>query len=636
MQRAVSIMEEGFRPLGGNAALHHPGPIYLENDSYYWLDMAETMRSTGVWRIRETTADNTPFGRPVYWSQSVAWLIAGLASLPVFSGVPSPEGAASLWLNPLLHAATVWALLLLLWPLGLRVACLAAVLFVSLGDLLWAFSPLRPDHQSLQVAFLVVCLAALLREGFGFGRPALAPAVFVPARWPFVVAGVAVGAGLWVSAAAMMPLLTFLAAAVCASGLAAGVEDGNAGGRARRNWFVWGAAAGSVSLAFWLVEFFPEAGRSRLEVNNPAFSLWVFGLGAGMALAMGPRVAGENVISRAGPVAAVGLLCGILPGVILFGPAEWYWPRQEVMNRMHNFILEFYTFSNQAKGRVWSSLWNLFQTTLPLAFALALFAWPRRFRHLRPVVAVMLTMLAALFAMSMQQVRWIGLFSAIAALSAALTGGWLAALAAAEARRALGAAVIALVVLQAGYLAYLQTTSLRGVVAGKSLLTEIVPFVLNKQFALALTAREDRPTAVLADPNLVPSLWYFARVPGMVSFYWENLEGLHDAVEVFAGDDPEKAREVLQRRGISHIIVPSGPLLPNYFDFMRHGHYNTTRAADTLAATLTEGSPLSLPPWLETDDALDRIGKTPFVYRGETIEQYLNIYRVVPPPGNSE
>jgi len=74
--------------------------------------------------------------------------------------------------------------------------------------------------------------------------------------------------------------------------------------------------------------------------------------------------------------------------------------------------------------------------------------------------------------------------------------------------------------------------------------------------------------------------------------------------------------------------VPSGPLFPNYFDFVKHGHYDTARAKRTLASTLTEGSALSLPAWLEIDDEIDKAGKAPFVYQGEVLEQYLNVYKV--------
>jgi hypothetical protein len=636
-QSAARTLDGGIRPLGGTKTEGQAGPVYIENDSYYWLMMAERMATEGTARIRHTATDNAPFGRPVFWSQSIAWMMHGLAKLPPFSSQPDPLVAASFWVNPVLQSLVVLALAWILSPLGWPATIAVLVLFVCLGDVSWAFSSLRPDHQSLQAAFSILMLALLLRAGFGFGSPAAA----LPGsekkgnrseRWPFVAAGIFSGAGLWVSSAAMMPILMLLTAAVCATALVFGSFSPESSRHARTGWLLWGTSAFLTSLAFWLLEFFPDWKMVRLEVNNPLFAVWALGLGTGMSLAFGCR---EGLRMRWGGFAALAVVaagCALLPGTILFGPVEWYWPRDLTMDRVHNFIMEFYTLQNFTKGAMVPYLARVYLLVVPLGFLLLVPAWLQRRSAGGPVFLVLMLVFLGLFAMGMRQIRWFGLFSPVAALAAGVASAWLVGLVwkRGEIGKVLAVGLGIVLVGQGFFLASDQIRNLQSVAAGRSVLNELMPSVLNKQFALLVAAEKDRPAVVLADPDLAPALQYFAKVPVVVSFYWENVEGARDAMRFFADTGEEDALEVAKRRGITHVIVPSGSIFPNYFDFMKHGHYNTARASTTLAAKLTRSSDLPPPRWLETDYQLDRLGKMPFTYKGETIEQYLNIYRVAP------
>jgi hypothetical protein len=637
-QSAAETMDRGIRPLGSSNYQSPPGPVYIENDSYYWLLMAERMREEGNFRIRWTTADNVPMGRPVYWSQSIAWLIRGLAALPPFRDKDAPLAAASFWVNPLLQILVLCGLILLLAPLGWKLTGVTAAFFVTLGDVGWAFSSLRPDHQSLQAAFAILMVAALFREGFGFGRPRIENADHSDGNtraeaWVFVLAGLCAGAGLWVSAAAFMPILVVLAVAVCGVALFGAANDSKADPHSPRLWLVWGLTAGIASFFFWLVEFLPDLDLTRLEVNNPAFAFWVFLLGCGMALALGLSHSPHRPSRSLFALSLIALACMTLPAIILFGPVTWYWPRDVAMDRLHNFIMEFYTFQNFTKGKVLLSLWQLYYFVLPLGLCLLIPAcmWPDvRSRY---GFWVLLALLGAFFAMGLRQIRWFFLFAPTLAMAAGVSATCLAVRfeKIKGAGRLLSHAVVLACFLQASLLASNQLRALEATASGRSVMNEIMPAVLNKHFMCALRDTPNLPQAVMADPNLAPALYYFARIPSVASFYWENLQGVRDAAAFFADEaDGLSALEVTRRRGITHVIVPSGSLFPNYFDFVKHGYFDTNRARRTLAGTLTQGSILSLPSWLETDDRLDQLGKMPFSYKGETIEQYLNVYRVNP------
>jgi len=640
-QEAAGKMDRGFRPLGQADYSTPPGPVYFENDSYYWLRMAERMHEEDTLRVRWTHDDNAPWGRAIYWSQSIAWLISALAALPPFSGAEAPLVAASYWVNPILQIVVIGLLVVLLRPLGWPATAMSVALFVGLGDVGWAFSTLRPDHQSLQVAFAVLMVAALLRVGYGFGPPRLdlvsdcRAAPDERRRIFFVMAGLCAGSGLWVSSAVFMPLLIMLTVSVCAVAILAQPADDASGASAAGDWMVWGAVAGVTSLFFWFLEFYPGLGQTRLEVNNPAFSLWVFLLGCGISVSFKlSALAGRAKVRGFAVLTFITMLCLALPSVILFGPDAWYWPRNISMDRLHNFIVEFYTFANHTKGAVFSSLWQLYGFALPLGLLLLWPAlrWPDK--PSRAAFWVLLLLFGALFASGMRQIRWLALFAPMLALAAGVATACLVAVAirVRPGGRLLSAVIIGAFLAQAGYMAWRQVQNVQDVIAGRAILNELVPVILNKHFAHGLASLPAKPGIVMADPNLAPALLYFARIPTVISFYWENLDGVRDATKFFADTgDLVSAKEVATTRRLTHVIVPSGFLFANYFDYIKSGHYDTERAGQSLAARLGEGSPLALPDWLQVDEELDRLGKMPFTYNGQTIEQYLNVYRVVTP-----
>jgi hypothetical protein len=632
-QEVADFVDRGTRPLGEvTHTAPVPGPIYFENDSYYWLLMAERMREEGVSRIRWTSADNAPFGRPVYWSQSIAWLIRSVALLPGISSQLDPLVTASFWVNPLLEITTLFLLVWLLAPLGIPTVVLSVVLFLGLSDVAWAFSTLRPDHQSLQAASTIIAVAALLRVGFGFGVPQISRSALDPrpaaTLWPFAVSGMAVGIGIWVSAAALMPFLVVLVGSV---GVAATFNRPADLTTTVRGWLLFGLAAATVSLGFWLIEFFPDLSATRLEVNNPAFSLWVALLGVALAVFFKLIWAGSgNKGGLTVGLLLVGGFCCLLPAVIIFGPVAWYQPRDVSMDRLHNFILEFYTFSNLTNGNVLFSLTQKFQLILPISICLALPVFCARFVSVRATTLVLFLLLVGLFLMFMRQNRWLAIFAPLLAVSSSVAVVWICSSLWSYGHRCRTVAVLLFLgaVAQGLNLARATTIDFSNVSSGGVFFNQIVPAVLNKRFAIALASSPERPTAIMADPSLAPAIAYFARIPVVGSFYWENVEGVEDSAAFFGALDPQDAAAIASKRKISHVIVPSGPLFPNYFDFVKHGHYDTARAKRTLASTLTEGSALSLPAWLEIDDEIDKAGKAPFVYQGEVLEQYLNVYKV--------
>lgn len=630
-QTAGETLDREIRPLMAKAEIPKKvGPVYLENDSYYWLGMAERMQNQHQLKIKNSPTDNAPFGRPVYWSQSIAWLIQVFSKIPAFQGRPDGMSQASFWVNPCLQVISLGLVIYLLAPWGWRLTTISAVLFSFLGDMGWTFSSLRPDHQSLQAGFLIATLLLLLRAGFGFGVPDLKPVGSPqPERAFFIAAGGTTGAGLWISSSAMMPCLIVLCGAVM--GVALWQRPIRPPGRGR-GWVEWGMTAGFTSLGFWVLENWPRLDFFRLEVNSPAFAAWVLVLGLMMQrifFLVSPEE--HQRLRGVGMLAGLMALAGILPALILFGPVDWYQPRVLVMDRLHNFIMEFYTLNNFTKGKTLSFLWANYQFVLPAGLLLLVPVCKHGPLAIRGSATVLLLLTAGLFLMACRQIRWFALFAPVLSIAVGCGAGYL--------MHQIGGRTIKQVLLSWGvfFLGVLQalvfyngqSSNLKNMIQGKSLVNEFIPPVLNKHFVTELSTAGFKPKAVMADPDLAPAMGYFGKFSVVASFYWENVDGIRDMAEFF-GDEGEfmNAQRIARKRGISHIIVRTGPLFANYIFYLRHGFYDTARAKNNLAALLTQGTGLGLPAWIQMDEELTLIGKSPYVYRGEVIDQYLNVYRV--------
>ena len=62
---------------------------------------------------------------------------------------------------------------------------------------------------------------------------------------------------------------------------------------------------------------------------------------------------------------------------------------------------------------------------------------------------------------------------------------------------------------------------------------------------------------VLATPNQTTTLYYYGGLKGLGTLDWENREGLGAAVRILSATTPEEAFELINRRGVTHIIIPS-------------------------------------------------------------------------------
>ena len=172
-------------------------------------------------------------------------------------------------------------------------------------------------------------------------------------RW-FVASGLIGAIGLWISAAAMAPVLLVTGLGALVAFMACG-----RGGAARAAWSldpslfrVWGIAGAAGSVAFYLLEYFPSHMGMRLEVNHPLYALAFFG-GGDLLARIGERLharptPGDAPRDAAPRAAAIGwvafdaalILC--LPAVVLITGESTFRLVDRFLWTIHNrFIVEF-------------------------------------------------------------------------------------------------------------------------------------------------------------------------------------------------------------------------------------------------------------------------------------------------------
>jgi hypothetical protein len=119
--------------------------------------------------------------------------------------------------------------------------------------------------------------------------------------------------------------------------------------------------------------------------------------------------------------------------------------------------------------------------------------------------------------------------------------------------------------------------------------TEVVGLV-ERDLARWLALHAGARAVVLAPFNETVTLHYFGGLRGLAAPGWENRDGIEAAVRIASASTPEEAREQVERRGVTHIVVPSWDSRLDVYARMGQG-----RPEDTFMGRLQRWE---LPPWL--------------------------------------
>jgi hypothetical protein len=218
--------------------------------------------------------------------------------------------------------------------------------------------------------------------------------------------------------------------------------------------------------------------------------------------------------------------------------------------------------------------------------------------------------------LTLWQVRWAGLHAVMSVWLMIVVGhiAWGNILSLPAARRPLGIAVLlsALVLGQAVCFAVKDFLRLADKRNGRVIVAQHVDAAMKKYLALGLRAEsQGKPIRVICDPEIAPFLYYFGGIPALTSYYWENMQGLHDATAFFSDTGDTVARRIAWERGLTHVIVPANGRLQKIFSLIETGTMSANAAPPTLAMRLSS-NPGGLPHWITLDEGLTRIGRQEF------------------------
>jgi hypothetical protein len=194
--------------------------------------------------------------------------------------------------------------------------------------------------------------------------------------------------------------------------------------------------------------------------------------------------------------------------------------------------------------------------------------------------------------------------------------------------------VSGLILVQAAVFVDREYSMLNRIRQGNDVPTDFVNAAMSKHLAQAVGAQsQGKELRVICELDLAPALHYFAGISSVTSYYWENLQGLHDATDFFADRGDAAAQQIAIKRGLTHAIVPSDAELPVIFNYIKTGSTKAADAQSTLLQRLYFGG-RNIPSWIVEDRDLTQIGRRQFEYRGPhgtgSLHSTLTIYRLEP------
>ena len=529
------------------------------NETFEWLDQTLQMFSKGEWRVRHVDYENAPAGHDVSAASPYRWWI-GLVALARHGILGTPIGPSVEWAalvaDPLLLLLLgAGAVVFVARRFGVLAAALLSAGLATLFPFASEFVPGAPDDRGLVELLALWSILPLLAAV----SAADSPGRVIQTRRGFLVSGIIGGIALWVSVPGEFPILVGVALGglLAAAVLRAGSKNGPFPPAEPLPWRTWALGGAITCLCAYLAEFFPgHMGSLELRAIHPVYGIaW---LGGGELLALSARwIQGPR--TKLGLKGGTAMALGVLGLVSL--PAA-----MELAHSSGFFVQDLSTIrlSILPESAAAPSLWawllqNGFTLTVvttilpvlvlvPAVVILVLRAFGPQKR-----VALCLALGPALvaFGFAFRELSWWnGLDSALLALAITVV----AALQGSVRRRlvvwssAFGVAVIAL-------LGAIQLWPSAG--SGGTLMSADVVGLVERDLAYWLAQHVGQDGAiVLAPPNATTALYYYGGIRGLGTFDWESRDGIRAAVRIVSALTPEEAQELINGRGITHIVIP--------------------------------------------------------------------------------
>jgi hypothetical protein len=522
--------------------------------SYHWLAQTQRMLNRGEARVRHIDYENAPFGRTVLTPSPYRWWLGFLAWCGhLATGAPSSMlvEKAALLADPLLWGITILGSAILAAKcFGSLSASLVSVGLVSLFPFITGFWPGAPDDRGLAEALamasvlLLSCAAAAAQENEHARR-----------RW-FILAGIAGGLGLWVKASVELPVLWGIAGGGLLVPLLA--PRGNApanGPTPLLPWRAWACAGAATTVLASLIEYPPsELWTWELSYVHPLQGLaW---LGAGELLVQASAWLQYRTFSRSPKNLALVVVIAVPAALLTRHGADLF-----VLDSQSSHLTRLRGGIVAASLAAWMgtqgpSIW-LWMTLAPLGVLLPA-VWVLRCRQIarptRAAVAITLGPVVVALSLACAKLTWWQTLDALLLVTLAVAAPGISSQAIGPKAR-LGW-ISAVVVLLAPGLIYVlgrDRPSHRDVLSR----AEVQDLIL-RDLAGWISQHSDPGTViVLSPPSASIALCYYGAFRGLGSVSDENKDGIRAAIGIMSARNAEVAKEIVNRRNITHIVLLS-------------------------------------------------------------------------------
>jgi hypothetical protein len=562
----VAGSPQGDAELTPNNSLPIPDQL---DASYQWLAQTQRMLNRGEARVRHIDYENAPFGRAVLAPSPYRWWLGFLAWCEhLATGAPSSTlvEKAALLADPLLWGVIILGSAMLAAKcFGSLSASLVSVGLVSLFPFVTGFWPGEPDDRGLAQA---LAMASVLFLSLG---AAAAPENEKGRRRWFILAGIAGGLGLWVRVSVQLPVLWGIAGGGLLVPLLAPRGNTPAKGPAPLlPWRAWACAGAATTILASLIEYSPsELWTWEMSFVHPLQGLaW---LGAGELLFQASAWLQNRTFSRS-PKSLV--LVSLSVSAVIAVPAALL-----MRHGADLFVLDsLSSHLTRLRGGIvapslaaWigtqgPSIW-LWLTLAPLG-ALLPAVWVLRNRQIamptRAAVAITLGPVMVALSLACVRLTWWQTLDALLLVTVAAAAPGISSQAIGSKAR-LGWISVVVVLLAPG-LVYVLGWDRPSRGDGLSR-TEVQDLILRDLAGWIGQHSEPGTVIVLTPPSASVPLCYYGAFRGLGSVSDENKDGVRAAIRIMSLRNVEEAKEIVNRRNITHIVLLSWDTF--FDDFVR-------------------------------------------------------------------
>lgn len=605
-------------------------PVYIDTDSYYWITFARSMVENNNKRVRFTSTDNAPYGREVHWSNSYIYyhLILG----KIYSTFSGDNLSRSIEITGRYANTILAGIFGLFWAIvfykkfNFIIASIFPLTLFLFGDIQSQIRTGNADHHALQMLLFLSQLLSFFLAGAGFITASIKETCdsgilnhftlrpTMEARWWIMLSSFFGAFGLWVSATHFSLIIGIIGI----SGLLSVIfwkiisrkkDPDNELHPYPELWRWWGVSGATFSIAFYLLEYFPDHFSMRLEVNHPLYALAWLG-GSEILFRVSNILQADRLIFllKKSFLPLLFGLCAVLflPVLIIFGNESYHFIHDSVLLRTHSGISEFMPPSSFGTAILPGYLFNKLGL-LPLCIlpCIVILFYPKACLFQRLIILQSLFIFLFFLIPFLFQLRWINFLSIslLVLFLVFISSLFQICLHHVKFKKLQFLIVLTpLLFLSPHWIQKIHNYYLRSdyklsfFLRYPGYLSQMLP----REIAINLShvSSQTKPI-VLCRNSHIPVLSYFNVARGVGGLYWENREGIYDYSKFWAALTDREAYEVINRRKVTHVYLEQqSDRMAKQTQWAYHGSNDQSQLKKTLAYRLAF-HPDNHPSWLK-------------------------------------